>query len=163
MDQISLRSCVLDDFEPLFAIHCAAWKPFGIQAGTWDESLEAQAFREHFDPSIRHVIQCNQADVGFLDIIEGKDFFYLQNIAVSPNFQRRGIITFILREILNKAALKRFNVLLCVLKENKSARSLYERLGFRLVREAKTVYIMQVGDYHSGHGNDKKEEVPAPE
>jgi len=143
MDQIRLRPSVPDDLDLMWTIHRDVWRPLAIRIGTWNELLQAEMFKQQFDPSIRRVIQFNQCDAGFLDIIEGKDFIYLQNFAVSPAYQRRGIATFLLRNILADARAREFNVILCVMKENESARRLYERLGFHEAAEGKGIYIMK--------------------
>ena len=63
-------------------------------------------------------------------------------IEISPDYQRRGIGTILMHDLLRKAAARGISVTLQVLKVN-PARVLYERLGFELTGETGTHYLMR--------------------
>ena len=108
----------------------------------WDEHWQVRHFRERFDASTRQVIQYDGTDIGFIDVEEREDHFSLGFIGISPDYQRRGIGTFLIHDLLRKAAARGLPVTLQVLKGN-PARALYERLGFELTGETDTHYLMK--------------------
>ncbi len=67
------------------------------------------------------------------------DEFYIQNICIDENHRGKGIGSSLLEYITDYAKEQRINTLtLDVTIENKKARSLYERIGFKIVK--KSVY-----------------------
>jgi ribosomal protein S18 acetylase RimI-like enzyme len=66
----------------------------------------------------------------------------LANIRVTPAQQGQGLGTAIIANILEEARQANLAVRLRVLKVN-PARGLYERLGFRVVEETPTHYVMR--------------------
>jgi len=102
-------------------------------------------FREDFDPPRRQIIICNCFDIGVMSTEWKPNEFFLKLIEISPRFQRLGIGTAIIRDLLEEACRKQLPMSLCVLKTN-PARRLYERLGFRVVGETETHFLMRTGD-----------------
>jgi ribosomal protein S18 acetylase RimI-like enzyme len=141
MRDVRLRPATLDDLDTLYLIHRAALGPYVERTWGWDEGWQAGHFRAHFDVSIRRVIEYQGQAVGFLDVIEEEGRTLLASIRIAPEFQQRGIGTFLIRDILNAAALRGVPVVLRVLRVN-PARSLYERLGFEIVGASDTHYTM---------------------
>ena len=85
-----------------------------------------------------------------------RDEYYLANMAVSPNFQSRGIGSSLLTHAENKAqqaGLKKCSLI--VDTENPSARRLYERFGYQVVF-TKT-YPGPAEDAHAGYRRMVKE------
>ncbi|HEX3013425.1 MAG TPA: GNAT family N-acetyltransferase [Methanobacterium sp.] len=76
----------------------------------------------------------------------GKDDYYLSNVAADPQFRGQGIGTFILENALKTAEEKGCSrVLLDVTFDNKGAKRLYERFGFK-------VYSKKTPKLFKGHG-----------
>jgi ribosomal protein S18 acetylase RimI-like enzyme len=142
MNAISLRDATLDDLEWLYALHRAAMKSYVEQTWGWEEQWQVQYFRQHFDASTRQVIQHNGQDIGFIDVEERENHMLLANIEILPSYQRRGIGTFLIQDLLGKAAIRGLYVSLQVLKVS-PAKALYERLGFELTGETDTHYLMK--------------------
>jgi ribosomal protein S18 acetylase RimI-like enzyme len=141
MDDIRLRPATFDDVDTLYRIHRAALGPYVEQTWGWDERWQAGHFREHFDVSVRQVIEYHGQAIGFLDVIEEEGRTLLASIRITPEFQRRGIGTFLIRGVLHRAESRGVPVVLRVLRIN-PARSLYERLGFETVGVSDTHYTM---------------------
>jgi ribosomal protein S18 acetylase RimI-like enzyme len=66
----------------------------------------------------------------------------LGGIYLLPKYQRRGIGSGLVASVIDQATLQRLPVRLGVAKIN-PARSLYERLGFIVVRESEFKYFME--------------------
>ncbi len=142
MDDARLRPATLDDMDDLYRIHRAALGPYVEQTWGWDEEWQAGHFREHFDVSVRQVIEYRGQVVGFLDVIEEEGRTLLASISITPEFQRRGIGTSLIRGVLHGAASREVPVVLRVLRIN-PAQSLYESLGFETVGASDTHYTME--------------------
>jgi len=67
------------------------------------------------------------------------------NIQIMPAYQRQGVGTTVIRDILAKASRKGLPTTLWVMKVN-PARELYERLGFEVAEETPTHYRMEAAD-----------------
>jgi ribosomal protein S18 acetylase RimI-like enzyme len=142
MEDVRLRPATLDDIDALYRIHRAALGPYVEQTWGWDEGWQAGHFREHFDVSVRQVVEYRGRTIGFLDVIEEEGRTLLASIRITPEFQRRGIGTSLIRGVLHGAASRGVPAVLRVLRIN-PARSLYERLGFENVDSSDTHYTME--------------------
>jgi ribosomal protein S18 acetylase RimI-like enzyme len=141
MDDVRVRPATLDDVDALYPIHRAAPGPYVEQTWGSDEGWQAAHFREHFDVSVRQVIEYRGQVIGFLDVIEEEGRTLLASIRITPEFQRRGIGTSLMRDMMHGAASRRVPVVPRVLRIN-PARLLYERLGFESVGASDTHYTM---------------------
>jgi ribosomal protein S18 acetylase RimI-like enzyme len=142
MDDVRLRPATLDDIDALYRIHRAALGLYVEQTWGWDEGWQAGDFREHCDVSVRHVIEYRGQVIGFMDVIEEEGRTLLASISITPEFQRRGIGTYLILDVLCGAVSRGVPVVLRVLRVN-PARSLYERLGFETVGASDTDYTME--------------------
>jgi ribosomal protein S18 acetylase RimI-like enzyme len=111
--------------------------------GQWDEAWQQDYFRQHFDCSVRQVIHLDDDPIGFLDVAYRADHVFLAAIEIAPEHQCRGFGTSLIRDVLGKATELHLPVRLQVLKVNKRARALYERLGFVETGRTDTHYLMQ--------------------
>ncbi len=140
---ISYRAASLEDYPFLFALHTEAMRdPVEETFGPWDEAWQAAYFQKHFDPEVLKIIQFNGKDVGVLYIQERAEELFLASLEILPAYQRQGIGTLVLRELIAEAKRQGKPVALQVLKANRAARSLYQRLGFGVTGENDTHYIM---------------------
>lgn len=80
------------------------------------------------------IIQCGAAQAGRLIVQRGQNALLLMDIALLPQFQRAGIGTAIIRDLMAEARQKGLPVVLHVETFNQTRR-LYERLGFRVCAE----------------------------
>ena len=78
---------------------------------------------------------------GYFCLCPSDDKWEADSLFVFPEFQNQGIGTQVLKDCLRESDGKLF---FYVFKENTGALRLYERLGFRIVKEAReTAYIME--------------------
>lgn len=140
---ISYRSAALDDEEFLYALHRAAMREYIVETwGAWDEAWQRAYFHRHFHPGTLQIIQLEGRDVGTVSFEERGEEFFLERLEIFPVFQGRGVGSAVVRALLEQARGKGKPVALKVLKANRRARSLYQRLGFGVTGESETHYIM---------------------
>lgn len=137
-----LRAATDADCCFLYDLHVATFRAYVEQTWGWDESYQKAYFREHFEPARRQVIVVEGQDVGVLQVKKTRAEIVLQNIRIAPAWQRRGLGTAIIQDILGQARYDGLSVALRVLKVN-PARRLYERLGFAVTGETPTHYKMR--------------------
>src|SRR5580704_1177991 len=100
--KIELRPATQADIEPLYPIHRDAMRPY-VEAmwGPWDETYQQKRFRENFAIGQRQIIVVDGALVGFMDVAEHPDHVWLAELEIAPDFQRRGIGSRLIRDILS--------------------------------------------------------------
>ena len=140
--QISLRPATQEDHDFLWWLHCATMRPYVEKTWGWDEQWQAQHFRDRFDPATGEIIEGDGVPIGCISVERQKDRVFLSVIKIAPEYQSRGIGTKLVRALLNEADSRGVPVELQVLKVN-PARRLYERLGFAVVGETETHYLMR--------------------
>lgn len=140
---LSYRAALPEDDSFLFNLHKAAMQGYVEDTfGPWDDDWQKNYFRDHFDPLDLQVIQVDEQDVGILSIQERAEELFVVLIEILPEFQRQGIGTAVIRELIAAAERQGKPVALRVLKSNILARNLYQRLGFGVTGENETHYIM---------------------
>jgi ribosomal protein S18 acetylase RimI-like enzyme len=118
------------DRQRLYEIHRAALGPYVTELWGWDEAWQAETFTKSFDPRSIRVIVVGEQLVGFFETSEDAEAVVLSKIELDPAFQRRGIGTRVIGDLLADARARGKPVRLQVFKINHGARSLYRRLGF---------------------------------
>jgi ribosomal protein S18 acetylase RimI-like enzyme len=99
--------------------------------GRDDAEQRRQADREFGELPIE-IIESEGTAIGYLCVLQETDHDFLDEMAVVPHAQRRGIGTALVREVMEGAARRKVPLRLSVLVNN-PARRLYERLGFHVV------------------------------
>lgn len=145
--EYTLRPALDGDIEGLFAMHVETMRGY-VEAtfGAWDEAHEREVYWRRWG-DIQHatnrtldVVLVDGAVVGYLDVEDEGKFVALNNIRVAPSMQGRGLGGALVQRVIAEAAPRA--VQLRVLRVN-PARRLYERLGFRVVEEIPTHYVMR--------------------
>lgn len=131
----TLRPAAEDDFELLFRVKREALGPYIAATWGWDE--DDQRARAAAEPRAwpTQVIVVEGEDAGVLQVDRRGSELYVINLLVLPAFQRRGLGSAILRELMDEAAWDGVPVTLQVLRANPRARALYARLGFAVTGE----------------------------
>ena len=151
ISEYTLRPAVDDDIEGLYALHVETMRGY-VEAtfGAWDEAHEREVYwRRWSDIQVAtnrtlDVVLVDRAVAGYpfagyLDVEDEGEFVALNNIRVAPSLQGRGLGGALVRRVIAEAAPR--PVQLRVLRVN-PARRLYERLGFRVVEEIPTHFVM---------------------
>jgi ribosomal protein S18 acetylase RimI-like enzyme len=121
-------------------VHVAALGPVALVGYGWPAVKLRQQFRSEIDIATCHVISVDGRRAGYVSIEDRDSFWYIDAIAIARRYQRKGIGTLVLRDVLSEAGTRpvRLNVLLV-----NPARFLYERLGFRVIRRDEQRQIME--------------------
>jgi ribosomal protein S18 acetylase RimI-like enzyme len=106
----------------------------------WDEQVQAERFRQRFDPGRQRIVVAEGQAIGVLEMEERPSEHFLANLRILPAFQRQGWGARILRDLLRQANDAGVPVTLQVLQVNLAARRLYERLGIIVIGETPTHY-----------------------
>lgn len=140
---ITYRPAAPEDFNFLYALHRAVMRVYVEEVfGPWDEAWQQAHYRRDHPIHQLRVIQRDGQDVGMLYVEERTEEIFLVSLEVLPAFQRRGIGSAVIRELIEAAARLGKPVALQVLKNNILARNLYQRLGFGVTGDNDTHYIM---------------------
>ncbi|MGK7391404.1 MAG: GNAT family N-acetyltransferase [Candidatus Cyclobacteriaceae bacterium M2_1C_046] len=91
---------------------------------------------------IAEIIFLSNTRIGLLKKAENDSSVEIIQIQIEPDYQGKGIGQYLIRKIIDDAALLKKAVSLSVLKAN-PARKLYERLGFKIVDEDENSFIMK--------------------
>jgi GNAT superfamily N-acetyltransferase len=138
----TLRQSTKADAAFLARLHQATMQIYLERAMGWDESTQLAMFGERFDPTDLQVIEVAGREVGALLVQWREGTLYLANLQLLPQEQGRGLGTVILSHLLDLARIEGVPATLHVLKVNPSHR-LFERLGFRVIEETPTSYLMR--------------------
>jgi ribosomal protein S18 acetylase RimI-like enzyme len=141
--EFSFRQAVEEDENFLYDLHRQAMRSYVEETfGPWDEDWQRDYFHRHFQPDVLEIIQVDGQDAGVLYLQERTEEFYIADIEILPAYQRRGIGSILIGGVMAAADRKGKPVALQVLKSNRAARSLYQRLGFGVTGENETHYLM---------------------
>ncbi|MGK2880860.1 MAG: GNAT family N-acetyltransferase, partial [Mycobacterium sp.] len=130
MTAITLRAATGGDFEFIFELHKATLGPYVDQVWGWDDDDQRAYLSRTVDLATTQVIVVDGIDAGRLNLADQDGDVYVGLIEVAAGFQRQGIGTRILRDVLDEAFNAGRGVRLSVLKVNTGAHRLYQRLGF---------------------------------
>ncbi len=112
--------------------------------GFWDQPKERDQFYEQLHLEHTRIIERSSAPVGFFMITPRGDDIELHTLCIAPEYQRQGMGTLVIRQIVTDAQEHGREVFLSVLKSNAMARVFYERLGFMVIAEATHHYQMRL-------------------
>jgi ribosomal protein S18 acetylase RimI-like enzyme len=140
---ISFRPAEAEDEDFLFDLHRQSMRAYIEETfGVWDEGWQRDYFHQHFHPQALQIIQVDGQDGGVLYLQERTEEFFIAGIEILPAYQRRGIGSTVIRGVIAEATRQGKPVALKVLKSNRAARSLYQRLGFGVTGETDTHYLL---------------------
>lgn len=130
MSTIALRAAMAGDLEFIFELHKATLGPYVDQVWGWDDDDQRAYLDRTIDIATTQIIVVDGVDTGRLNLADQDGDVYIGLIEVDTDFQRQGIGTRILRDVLDEAFNAGRGVRLSVLKVNSDAYRLYQRLGF---------------------------------
>lgn len=142
IDNLETRPASENDLAWLMSLRVATMAEYLEQGGLALSAADHRGRVLHDFESIR-IIQLDQCDVGMVKLVRKAPVWNLIQIQILPAWQRRGIATQLISEIIVEAEEAIVSLKLSVLKVN-PARSLYERLGFRVVEETDHSFRMLI-------------------
>lgn len=132
-NQIALRKAEPGDFTFCRQLYfkCMGWI---IEALSLDMARQQESFAGQWEATEVRIITLAGTDVGWLQTASANDTLFLAQLYLDSLVQRQGIGSDVMRMLMREAAHQQMAITLAVVKIN-PARRLYERLGFRVVRE----------------------------
>ena len=152
MSLITLRAIQPEDMDLLYGVY-ASTRAEELMPVPWSETQKADFLRSQFNAQhsyyIKHypqarfqVIELDGAPAGRLYVDERASEIRIVDIALLPEFRRRGAGTRLLCDILAEG--KRLNVPVTIHVERfNPALRLYEQLGFRMAEDRGVYYFMK--------------------
>ena len=150
---ISLRSVREDDKEFLCELYCSTRRD-EVAAFGWDDAQieallrmqftsRASAYKMQFPRAEHSVIFFAEKPAGSLIVNRTDEGISLTDIAVLPEYQKRGIATHFISLLKVEASSNNKPLVLRVDKTNSSAKKLYEKLGLVVTAETQILYEME--------------------
>jgi ribosomal-protein-alanine N-acetyltransferase len=139
---IQLRQGSAENFDFALELYMSAMRPVTEALMVWDERKQRDSFAAQWKVEEVRIVAVDGIEAGWLQVSETATEIRLQQFFISPGYQRAGIGTEILSNLLTtwRAAAK--PIALMVLKNN-PARSLYERFAFAVTGEAGVKFEMK--------------------
>ncbi len=143
MEELHIRKACTSDSEFVFTVKKAAFQEYVEQVWGWDESYQRELHDRRFTTQDLRIIQFCGTDVGFLATSRTRATLKVNQLYILPEYQGRGIGTACMARVLDDASLRQKPVVLQVLKVNTRGVAFYQRLGFTIVGETTTHFLMK--------------------
>jgi len=141
------RQCTEEDRAWAYALKSEAYREVvERQFGPWDDGKQREQFAARWDPAKSRIVVVDGVAVGLVAVQDRSEELWLDEIQLASGWRGRGIGTAILRDLVSRARAERKALRLRVLRENALAQKLYHRLGFRVVGETATHWLVEHGD-----------------
>ena len=134
-----------DDLEFAYGLYRRLMEPLTAEVRAWSDERQRAVVAEAIAGGGVEVLTVGERDVGWVELREAGGALLLAQLYVEPAFQERGIGSAVVRDLLARAGARGMPVDLSVLRNNGRARGLYERLGFRAVRDDNVKVHMRWG------------------
>jgi ribosomal protein S18 acetylase RimI-like enzyme len=139
------RDAVAADMDFLADTFLRAMRPYITAArGSWDQVREDSQFRDQLRLGSTRIILDHRTSAGFFMTCEQGLDLELHTLCIMPEYQRQGLGTAAIRQIIAAARGHKRGIVLSVLKTNAGARRLYQRLGFIIIDETAYHYRMRL-------------------
>lgn len=156
MMEYKIRFATTDDHDLIYALKRENLRPYVEKIWGWDEDYQIRDFDTKFNDIQRYfVIEVDGRFAGFLQYDFEYPYFEVENIHLHSEQRGNGIGSDILRYFQKVCIAQDRNIRLRCFKENRRAKSLYQRLGFMQTGETDTHYILEYPNYTIVPYNDK--------
>jgi ribosomal protein S18 acetylase RimI-like enzyme len=139
---INLHQAEAEHYDFALHLYLLTMRPYMQELGVWDEHQQKASFAAQWKREEVRIISVDGKDAGWLQVAELPTEIRLQKFFVSPQYQRTGIGSEVLSNLLATWRSTGKKVVLKVLKNN-PARRLYERFGFSVIAEAGVTFRMR--------------------
>ena len=141
----SFRSCRLEDFDFLFNLKKENFKWYVDKIWGWKDDEQKERLQQDLEEHLSHkrIILVDDKPVGVYVVHTTKDGdLFINEISILEEYKNKGLGRKILEEQLKENHKKGIRTILQVFKDN-PAKTLYEKLGFRIYGETETHYQME--------------------
>jgi ribosomal protein S18 acetylase RimI-like enzyme len=137
-----LRDALDADQEFAFRVKKAALGAYVDRVWGWDEDFQRRFHARDWEQHRPAIVMRGAEAIGTLDVIAHPDHLYIGEFYLLPEWQRKGLGSQLLQNVVARGSRERLPIRLQFLKIN-PVRSLYERHGFRIVGENATHYFAE--------------------
>jgi len=142
---IQTRPARDSDYQWLLELHHTVYRDLITKEfGYWDDDEELGLFVKAWESKPIEILKHNNKFVGMFIVDENSDHLWLDEIQIDPCYQNQGIGTEVIGQLITRARACYLPLRLKVLHANQSAYRLYQKLGFRLIGEAKHHTVMEI-------------------
>lgn len=129
------------DFEFALAVKRQALGPYVEARWGWNDAFQREIHRQRWAERPWAIIVCGDQRVGTVSVARMDDHIRFGEFYLFPCFQRQGIGTEVLREVIRQADAGELSIKLEHLKGNPVG-SLYRRHGFVVTAESESHYFL---------------------
>ena len=140
--RIELKQATAEHYDFALQLYLLTLGPYLRELIVWDEAEQRAVFAAQWKREEVKIISVDGKDAGWLQVAELPTEIRLQKLFVAPSWQRSGIGSEVLDNLLAAWRPTGKKIVLRVLKNN-PARRLYERLGFSVIADTGIVYRMR--------------------
>ncbi|SDY46836.1 Acetyltransferase (GNAT) family protein [Proteiniborus ethanoligenes] len=138
-----LKKATLEDYDFIYGVKKRTLRSHIEKIWGWDEEYQKKDFSENFIPSRNNIILVNDINIGVLEVAEEDKIIHITELEILPEFQGKGIGSEVIKDILKDGKEKGKKVKIGCFKINEGAKSLYLRLGFKILDETETHFIFE--------------------
>lgn len=143
---INLRSISNNDFEFIYDVTKRTMKTYvELTWKKWDDEQQRTLIYDCIDVSADQIIQLDGQDVGCLAVERHPTHLQLAKLYLLPQFQRCGIGTFLLQQLIAEAKQRQLPLRLRVLAVN-PAYQFYQQHGFVVKEQTRERFFMEYGE-----------------
>ncbi|MEO8000178.1 MAG: GNAT family N-acetyltransferase [Gemmatimonadaceae bacterium] len=139
---LSLRAANNSDQEFAFLVKRAALGSYVEQVWGWNDDFQRRFHASDWTSHRPDIITCDAEAIGTLEVVRHSDHLYVGAFYLLPAWQRRGVGSRLLQDVVERGFRERLPIRLQFLKIN-PVRSLYERHGFRITGETLTHFLAE--------------------
>lgn len=139
---VSVRASTDADQEFAFHVKKLALGAYVERVWGWNESFQRDFHANDWSIHRPCIIECEDEAIGTLEVVTHVDHLCIGEFYLLPAWQRRGIGSRLLQDVIARSAREQLPIRLQFLKIN-PVRSLYERFGFQVVGETATHFIAE--------------------
>jgi GNAT superfamily N-acetyltransferase len=139
---IELVPATDDDREFSYQVKKAAEGVYISRIWGWDESFQRKFHETDWNENRPDIIKYSGKSIGTLSVVENDRYIQVGRFFILPEYQRKGIGSYLLRTVLQKADKAGLVSRVAFLKGN-PVESLYTRNGFHLVDEQGQYIFME--------------------
>ena len=139
---ITLRAATIEDLHFARQLYLETMRYITDRLPDFDEARLTASLTEPFLPHEVRIIVAEDKDIGWLQVSEADDQIFLKQMFLQPAWQRRGIGSRLLTELIECGRQAGKPVKLGVVKINPATR-LYRRFGFAITSEDNFKYYME--------------------
>ena len=142
LNLVTLTSATDDDRDFSYQVKRAAEGDYIAAIWGWDDEVQRAFHARAWEGRHPDVIRYNGQRIGTLFAREEEDGLHIRQFFILPEWQSKGIGSFLLRRILTKADRKGLVAKCAFLKGNR-VKSLYKRFGFHLTLQRDNYCFME--------------------